>query len=608
MARFVDRWSSRDRVDALVDRWKEECLVGDGSLLSEDRPLWTSGNLESFLETFVDREEYRQAGLDFEGKVNRQFEGADEDTRLLASELAVVHFLFVREAVSSDRKREVVGWFAGDFDLQATEGWDEVSRALDEGIGHPGRGFSQNRDQQLRYLADFCIRIKALDPEQRRAVMDSREALISHANGAPEDLANKEMRHVLLHLLRPDEFERMASGSHKQRVVEAFGVELLGEENVPEDVDDALYLIRQELLKWDPQRDVLGEGELDFFYSPLQEIWGFGTSLEAEEDLPLLKHKKQMILYGPPGTGKTHRVRELASSLIRQSALDKWGASRFFSTEDLEEQIAERIEWRQLHPGYGYEEFVRGMQIAPDGSTQYVDGLLPRLVERIESEPEEERLPTVLVLDEINRTDLSRMLGEAFSLLENRYQSVDLAGINEDGQVATLRLPSDLYVIGTMNLIDQSVEEIDFALKRRFFWRPAGFQKDPIVTVAKERWTKSDPRWGWDRAVGDFERLADRAEAMNRQIADSPHLGEQYEVGHTYFFDAVELALEDLRFSLSFTGGPLWTSAGNPRVGLENLWKFSIGPLLETYLEGVGPTEARQEWERLRGVLLNRDG
>ena len=72
---------------------------------------------------------------------------------------------------------------------------------------------------------------------------------------------------------------------------------------------------------------------------------------------------------------------------------------------------------------------------------------------------ETDRLPVILVLDEINRTDLSRLFGEAFSLLENRDTPVLLPGFDVGAAPQALAPPHNLYVIGTMNLIDQSVED-----------------------------------------------------------------------------------------------------------------------------------------------------
>ena len=218
-------------------------------------------------------------------------------------------------------------------------------------------------------------------------------------------------------------------------------------------------------------------------------------------------------------------------------------------------------------------------------------------------------LPVVLVLDEINRTDLSRMFGEAFSLLENRGSSAVLPGINVGEAPVELSLPDDLYVIGTMNLIDQSVEQMDFALRRRFFWRPCGFERGPIVDVNRDRWTEYAPsKYGWDRAAEDIDRLADRAEELNREIAASSHLGAQYALGHTYYFDASYLAGTWLKGRKQLRGGVLWKKPGRPQQPLIDLWSFSLEPVLGQYLEGIDPTTAREEMERLRDVLFDAEG
>src|SRR5690606_4152243 len=150
------------------------------------------------------------------------------------------------------------------------------------------------------------------------------------------------------------------------------------------------------------------------------------------------------------------------------------GPKWYFENEDTVARLAaERVHRVQLHAGYSYEDFIRGLHVGVGGRTEYRAGYLLKLDERIEQEkqsaPEFSPLPHVLILDEINRTDLSRLLGECFSLLEDRETSIELPGLDEHGQPMRLALPSNLYVIGTMNLIDQSLEQIDFALRRRFF-------------------------------------------------------------------------------------------------------------------------------------------
>jgi 5-methylcytosine-specific restriction protein B len=156
-----------------------------------------------------------------------------------------------------------------------------------------------------------------------------------------------------------------------------------------------------------------------------------------------------------------------------------------------------------------------------------------------------------------------------------------------------------------MNLIDQSVEELDFALRRRFFWRPAGFDPTPIITVNEQRWASHAPaKWGWNRAVADMTRLAERAVLLNQEIRRSPHLGPQYELGHTYFFDAAFFAGRWLHGIKQLNGGVFWTASGRPRSSIEDLWTFSLEPLLAQYLGGLDADTATAEMARLRAVLM----
>lgn len=607
MARFVDPDSSRMQIDALVELWKDQCLIESGSLLFDDRNLWTGAHLGDFRQRFLDHPLYGTEE-NFGQKLATQLETATEDVRWLVVELVAVYFLFARGAIGGPTKRATLKAVFEPLGGGKPPHWQRLADTMDEGIGNPGVGYNINRDIQIGYLIDFCLRFKAIDdPEERRAVLNDPWALRDFADAAGEGISVREMRHILLHLLRPDEFERMSSRTHKQNIVDAFADELLTGDDVPDDLDEQLLLIRQKLVDLNAQPNA-HNGILDFYWSPLHAIWDPGSDRpDGASDLDLLLYKKQIVLYGPPGTGKTHRTRQLAGRLIRRVALERWGTARYFGSQaDLDQYVADNVHWVQLHPGYGYEEFVRGLRLAKDGSTVYVDGVLPRLVAQMTAVPEADRLPVVLVLDEINRTDLSRLFGEAFSLLENRDAPALLPGVEAGDNPVELSLPSNLFVIGTMNLIDQSVEELDFALRRRFFWRPAGFDPSPILIVNERRWPEHAPKkWGWDRAVGDVTLLAERATLLNRQIALSPHLGPQYELGHTYFFDAAFFAGRWLRGRKQLTGGVLWTNRGKPRTSIEDLWTFSLEPLLAQYLGGLDADTATAELQRLKAVLMS---
>src|SRR5690606_9203771 len=101
----------------------------------------------------------------------------------------------------------------------------------------------------------------------------------------------------------------------------------------------------------------------------------------------------------------------------------------------------------------------------------------------------------------------------------------------------------------TMNLIDQSLEQIDFALRRRFLWRRVGFERSRLTEVLRERWAATDmeDRYQWERLDAEMELFATRAELLNEQIGVSTLLGRDYEIGHTYFFDIVGLLAKSER-------------------------------------------------------------
>jgi 5-methylcytosine-specific restriction enzyme B len=362
-------------------------------------------------------------------------------------------------------------------------------------------------------------------------------------------------------------------------------------------------------------------GEVDFNASPLREAWdvsdeGAEVASGGLTRLAALRHKKQVVIYGPPGTGKTYEAKGLADRLIHYEAARRWGVETYLrSRERLAEIARVQVRRRQLHAGYSYEDFVVGLRVAEDGMTEAYRGDLLQLIDEMRaarlSSPDIEPLPWVLILDEINRTDLSRLLGEAFSALDDRGAAIDLPSVGGH-RVDALKLPDDLYVIGTMNLIDQSVEQFDFALRRRFLWIHSGFRAPMIPRVLEGKWRAlftSDRPWleahPWERVQPDIERLADRAAALNAAICHSPLLGEEYEMGHTYFFDIATLLADDpaLRLHGATLDGYLWSGDGQPRGPLLDLWTHSLQPLLVEYLSGLDAGARDREMHGLATVF-----
>lgn len=195
--------------------------------------------------------------------------------------------------------------------------------------------------------------------------------------------------------------------------------------------------------------------------APTLELKGLAAQIHA-----ILQRKGQVILYGPPGTGKTfhalNAARELAAhSLFRRpfaelSDLEK--AQLLHETEAL-------IRLVTFHPGYGYEDFIEGYRPqAVDGAMHFVlrDGIFKQMTKVAAQHPERTYF---LLIDEINRGDLPRIFGELLTLLESdkRGEQVILPLSGERFSV-----PTNVFIIGTMNTADRSIALLDSALRRRF--------------------------------------------------------------------------------------------------------------------------------------------
>ena len=179
---------------------------------------------------------------------------------------------------------------------------------------------------------------------------------------------------------------------------------------------------------------------------------------QAQEDnlvIKLLKYKPQIILQGPPGTGKTREAKRIAKALLGLGENDSLEGN-------------EQFKLIQFHPSYSYEDFVRGIVAKPN---EEGNGIVYTAENKILGAFAKEALkdkdkPYVLVVDEINRANLSAVLGELIYALEYRGEAVQSMYAIEGEN--NLILPPNLYIIGTMNTADRSVGHIDYAIRRRF--------------------------------------------------------------------------------------------------------------------------------------------
>ena len=217
---------------------------------------------------------------------------------------------------------------------------------------------------------------------------------------------------------------------------------------------------------------------------------------ELRKIADLLDDKKQVIFQGPPGTGKTYLAKKLAACLAGD---------------------AERVRIVQFHPSYAYEDFVQGYRptLTEDGRAGFElrDGPLLQMAKTAGKEPDTKFF---LVIDEINRGNLSKVLGELYFLLEYRDEEMRLQYEDEP-----FSLPPNLYIIGTMNTADRSIALVDLALRRRFHFVEFRPDKPPIEGLLG-RWL--------DRHAQEMQWVARVVEKANKKLDD-----RHASIGPSYF-------------------------------------------------------------------------
>lgn len=610
MARRGDR---AEKYEAAT-RWREECLEKPGSVFTEES-IWNEDALTVLNDHFID-DPRTGTDLDFFEKLEAQLRDAEPVGIKLAAEMMwVMHFALSRLTVETKRSYATKVWAWSGEELDANhELLDE--NLLKNGVGNPGQGYAAHRPREFALFIRSMQSWRALDVDERKQLLADPWQFAEWLDDI-EDASRRQLRHLLLHLLFPEQFEWILTTGDKEAVHSAFNA-FLPDGSRAETESDLVALDQDILTIREKLSNTLDAEHLDFYSAPLEDAWHSPSAQDQSLDaLEALRQRGQIVLYGPPGTSKTHDALDLARRAIRSEALRRWEGAYFTIDDDRWKRVRdEHVIRRQLHPAYSYEDFVVGLRINEQGGTEYEDGLLLRLTDRMScAEEEDERfgsLPFVLVLDEINRADLARLFGEAFSALENRGEEIEVPApgrSRDDEESRTLRLPDNLLVIGTMNLIDQSLEQIDFALRRRFAWFPYEFSEEALLEVAESRWENlANQRAGlrddsWEQILPEMERLQVAARRLNDEIESYEYLGPQYVIGHTYFSETLSMVADVAENSTRARKYYLW-GKNSPRSPLVALWKHHLKPLLEQYLAGLESNRRREKLEEWKKLFL----
>ena len=273
----------------------------------------------------------------------------------------------------------------------------------------------------------------------------------------------------------------------------------------------------------DTSEEVSEQKEIKY---PLYSKDDFLNEVYMDEDTyntltELLEAKYNVILQGAPGVGKTFAAKRLAYSIMGQ-------------------KDTSRVAMVQFHQSYSYEDFIQGYRPSKDGF-ELENGTFYKFCK--EAEEDNER-PYFFIIDEINRGNLSKILGELMMLIEKdkRGDKIKLLYSNE-----WFTVPQNVRIIGMMNTADRSLALMDYALRRRFafFDFAPAFSSEGFKNYLAEKNSQK------------LESLITAVESLNNTISSDESLGDGFRIGHSYFCTDGEITDEWLKSVVEYEVIPL---------------------------------------------------
>ncbi len=631
----------------IFKKFVECCVKEDNSLLTAGDGLFTNGNLENtsvFLKTIKplfddNNEKARKSNKEnrsnkqkvwgigdiFDGNAfNKNIQYKDEDKDQIIKILLHCNWLMY---LCSDRQHK-----------QNTDPQHYKEEDIKDYFSIPpewaiGPTFSGTSLDAMLFIVKLVKKVKEEKPNKEKFISKIEELCndtewknsLTWNDG--KNISCNAIVNILLFLCNPDYYLPIPAQNKKELIVKKLEGLIPNKDQENEqlkkqfieisDIDKKLYKIRGQLrtikIKDEEGKEKEKYPDLNpFWHHDIRPFWDESTpDLNSDNlsDETLIEYKKAMVLYGPPGTSKSYQARRIAENIIAKALKEK-ESNISKCINSLDEKLSSHIHILQMHPNYTYEDFIVGKSIE-QGKVVVKPGKLLKIVADIDKD---DKLPHFIILDEINRVDISRVFGELFTAMEPSYRekgvelSVDVSQIAEDdkegfnidkidnkelsvdvSQIAEddkeglniekidnkekllLKVPENMYFIGTMNMIDFSLEQVDFALRRRFLWRLSTYDEKRLSEIISEKVKKEEDKEKENKVKKAWNKLPDNyiysCSNLNRQIEWEPSLGKDYVIGHAFFAEIVDI----------FGKVNDWEIARNI------LWQISILPTLEAY-------------------------
>lgn len=273
-------------------------------------------------------------------------------------------------------------------------------------------------------------------------------------------------------------------------------------------------------------------------------------------------HPMNLIIYGAPGTGKTYSTAEYALAIIENREVDlskKSPDQRKAVMAKYNDFVRKgQVVFTTFHQSYGYEEFIQGLR--PDTKSdkmtfKTVDGVFKHIADVALNDLENNY---VIIIDEINRANISKVFGELITLIEDdkRWGEInETCATLQSGDV--FAVPNNLYIIGTMNSADKSISLIDAALRRRFIFREQRPNADLITDPKLKAFFERLNAYLYD-SLGSADLLVGHSYFMGKTTADLPNIMNDSIIPllYEYFYDNkknVNKAIEDTMGKVDYT-------------------------------------------------------